>query len=169
MRPVIATLTCVTLLASLSLIEAGGLIRKEDIPKYMKQLKSNNAKDRATAAQMIGKRGERNANDVVDAVQPLLTLMRKDPDMTVRRQAVLAIGNIHPEPKETVPLLMEVVKDDKAMDVKLAGAVALGQYGSDAREAVSTLRELQGKVKDKKGADFQTIAAALKNILGKKK
>ena len=48
------------LLVSVSLVMAGGGVgipKKEDVPKYMNQLKSTNSADRAKAAEMLGKQG----------------------------------------------------------------------------------------------------------------
>src|SRR5262245_4229974 len=61
-------------LFSVSLVLAGGIgiPKKEDVPKYLAQLKESKvAADRAKAAEMLGKRGGVSANDVEDAVEPL--------------------------------------------------------------------------------------------------
>ena len=57
-----------------------GLPKKEDVPKYMKQLSATNGADRAKAAEMLGKRGGINANDVEEAVEPLKKALQKDID-----------------------------------------------------------------------------------------
>ena len=69
-----------------------------------------------------------------------------------RKAAAGALGQIGPEPKETVPILIEVVKTDKVLDVKLAAVEALTQFGPNAKMALPAIRELAGKVKDKKVA-----------------
>src|SRR4051794_33221021 len=59
---------------TVSLVVAGGTgtPRKEDVPKYLKMLlKSQTGKERAVAAEMLGKRGAIKAVDVADAIQPL--------------------------------------------------------------------------------------------------
>ena len=143
--------------------------RRDEMPMYMKMLLGSNSKDRAVAAHKIGLRGMVNAHDVLDAIDPLKTALEKDADAEVRQEAARALGNIQPEPKETVPLLTRTVKDDKVMDVRLAATVALGQYGGDAKEAIPTLRNFLGEFKDKKAPNFQTIAMAIKTINGTKK
>src|SRR6478672_881951 len=128
---------------SISLVLAGGfgIPKKEDVPKYLKQLQNSKiAADRATAAEMLGKRGGINANDVVDAIEPLKKSLQKDKDASVRAAAARALGNIHPEGEETVPLLVDRLSNDSSMDVKMATVVALGQFGGDAKEAVAPLR-----------------------------
>jgi HEAT repeat protein len=143
--------------------------RADEMPKYMKMLMATSGKDRATAAHMIGLRGMVNANDVLDAIDPLRTALEKDMDANVRKEAARALGNIQPDPKDTVPLLTRTVKDDKVMDVRLAATIALGQYGAEAKESLPTLRDFAGELKDKKSQQAQTIAQAIKSISGKKK
>ena len=87
-------------LCSVSLVLGGGGVgipKKEDIPKYLKQLQSPtaNAADRAKAAEMIGKRGGLNSEDVEDAVEPLKKALQKDRDGDVRAASAKATGD-HP-------------------------------------------------------------------------
>lgn len=143
--------------------------RADEVPKYLEMLKSPSPAARATAAERLGLRGTVNYLDVEPAIDPLKKLLRKDADASVRRAAATALGNIHPEAKDTVPLLVETIKTDKAMDVKLAAVVAVGQFGKDARQALPALRELAGKFENKKSMEFQTVQAAIKNVAGGKK
>jgi HEAT repeats len=159
---------------SVSLLWAGGvgIPKKEDVPKYMKQLTSPTAADRAKAAEMLGKRGGINANDVEGAVDPLRKLLEKDSDARVRSAAARALGEIHGEPEETVPVLIERLKKDDKKDVKMAIVVALGQYGPDAKDALPPLREMMAKFDTKaakKSADAQTIQTSIQLITMVKK
>ena len=162
-------------LCSISLVLAGGIgiPRKEDVPKYLKQLQTaTSAADRAKAAEMLGKRGGINANDVEDAVDPLKNALQKDKDAKVRAAAARALGNIHPEAEATVPLLIDRLKTDEVTDVKMALVVALGQYGGDAKDALPPLREMFAKFDTKaakKSANATTINEAIKLISGGKK
>jgi HEAT repeat protein len=159
---------------SLVLAQTGGvgIPKKEDVPKYMRQLQSSpSAADRAKAAEMLGKRGRVNANDVEDAIDPLKKALQKDKDAKVRAAAARALGDIHPEDTATVSLLVDRLKNDEVMDVKMATVVALGQFGADAKEALPPLREMFAKYDTKaakKSADAQTIQAAIKSISGAK-
>jgi len=162
----------IIVLCSLDLVLAGGvgIPKKEDVPKYLKMLlNSKVAADRAKAAEMLGKRGGINANDVEDAIEPLQKSLQKDIDASVRAASARALGNIHSQPEATVPLLIERLTKDSSKDVKMAAVVALGQFGPDAKEAVPPLREY-GKMFDaKKSKDGQTIMSALQSITGAKK
>ena len=154
---------------TVSLVVAGGTgtPRKEDVPKYLKMLlKSQNGKERAVAAEMLGKRGAIKAVDVADAIQPLQKALEKDIDSAVRAAAAKALGNIGADPEGSVPLLIEALKD-KQGDVRFNSIVALGQYGPDAKEALSPLREFLGKKDDK--ITSQAAKTAIGNITGKKK
>ena len=152
---------------SVALAGGGAPPRKEDMPKYLQMLKAGpTSKDKAVAAEMIGKRGAVNYADVEPAIEPLKKLL-KDNDAGVRKAAVTALGVIKPEGKDTVPALTDVVKNDKVFNVKLAAAHALGLYGAEAKAAVPAIRALTADVKDKKlGKEVQGI---LQMITGKKK
>lgn len=157
----------ITLLAFLVTVQAGGRVpRREDIPKYIEQLKqSSKAKDRAFAAEQIGKRGQIQVNDVKDALDPLLTTLKKDIDPTVRRAAAAALGNIAAEPDKAVPALADALKD-RSPEVHLAALTALGQFGADAKKALPAMRQYAKKKNDKKISQLVNMVA--KQIGGKK-
>lgn len=158
---------------SLLVAQGVGIPKREDIPKYTKQLQSSpSVAERVKAAEMIGRRGGINVNDVEDAIEPLKKALAKDKDAKVRAASARALGDIRPEAEGTVDVLIDRLKNDSSKDVKMATVVALGQFGPDAKEAVPTLREMIKPLDPKKMAkDFQTIDAALKAItgMGKKK
>jgi HEAT repeat protein len=136
--------------------------KKEDVPKYLLMLKSApDARDRALGAEMLGKRGEIQARDVKDAIDPLIEAMKKDKSADVRKAAAAALGNIGTQSDKVVPALMGALKD-KSPQVNLAAVNALGQYGMDARPAVPALREFAKSKKDKKIA--QMVRQAIKRI-----
>ena len=157
---------------SLLLAEGVGIPKREDVPKYLKMLQTSQvAAERAKAAEMLGKRGGINANDVEVAVEPLKKTLQKDIDAKVRAAAARALGDIRPEDTAgTVKILIDRLKNDSAMDVKMASVVALGQFGGDAREALPDLRELGKKFDAKKSKEGQTIMTTIQIIsMGKKK
>jgi HEAT repeat protein len=159
-------------LATVSVLIAGGIgvPKKEDVPKYLNQLvKSTNSADRAKAAEMLGKRGGINANDVEDAIEPLRKALQKDTDVKVRAAAARALGDIHAQADETVPVLIDRLKNDEKMDVKMAAVVALGQFGLDATAALQPLRDLAKKFDAKKSKEGQTIQNSIQLISLKKK
>jgi HEAT repeat protein len=141
----------------------GGTPKKEDIPKYLKMLtNSTSARDRAFAAEQIGKRGQIQVRDVKDAIEPLLSIMKSDQSADVRRAAVAALGNIGTQAKTVVPALTAALKD-KALAVNLAAVSALGQYGVQAREAVPALRQFaKSRAKDKQ--IMRTVNLTIKQI-----
>src|SRR4051812_9244725 len=102
-------------LCSISIVLAGGIgiPKKEDVPKYLAQLKtSKSGPDRAKAAEMLGKRGGINASDVEGAIEPLKTALQKDKDSAVRAASARALGNIHPDADGIVSLLIDRLKND---------------------------------------------------------
>lgn len=162
------TAAAILFLTTLTLAWGGaGTPKKEDVPKYLATLKnSTNAKDRAFAAEMLGKRGAIRTSDVKDALEPLQKAMQKDSDANVRRAAAEALGNIGTEAETVVPLLLETLKD-KNVPLKLAVITSLSQYGAQAKEAVPALRAIVQEKTDKKLS--MAAAGALKAIAGKKK
>ncbi|MFO0967149.1 MAG: HEAT repeat domain-containing protein [Gemmataceae bacterium] len=140
--------------------------RREDVPKYMKMLTSGIGKDRAKAAEMLGRRGAISRKDVEDAIEPLKKMLQNDKDSGARSAAALALGAIAPTPDETVPLLIDALKD-KSVDVKISAISALGLYGPAAKSAVTPLREIQKDKTDKKMS--QAAGMALKSIFAKMK
>ncbi|MBI3410126.1 MAG: HEAT repeat domain-containing protein [Planctomycetes bacterium] len=144
-----------------------GTPKKEDVPKYLKMLKTSQlAKERALGAEMLGKRGAINVDDVEDAIEPLKSALQKDADVKVKAAAATALGNIAPDPQNTVPILIEAVKD-KNLELKMAAITALGQFGAAAKAAIEPLREIAKDKTDKKLS--LTAVLALKSIIGKKK
>jgi HEAT repeat protein len=166
MRAYLTAGSC-SLLALTFVFGGGAAPKKEDIPKYLKALQtSKDAKERATAASMIGRRGAVNVGDVKDAVEPLKERVQSDADAGVRKAAATALGQIGPEPATTVPLLTEVVQKDKSLDVKLAAVEALTQFGPNAKSALPAIRKLLGATKDNKKVAVR-LKAAVKAISAK--
>lgn len=156
------------LLTACLALQGGGTVKKEDVPKYLKMLQtSNSGKERALAAEMLGKRGAISVADVKDAIEPLKTSLVKDVDANVRKAAATALGAIGAEPKETVSLLTDVVRKDASLDVKLAAALALGQFGPDAKSALPAINELAASQKDNK--KVQILLKGVRQAIAPKK
>jgi HEAT repeat protein len=144
-----------------------GTPKREDMPKYINMLKtSQNAKDRALAAEQIGKRGAIQLNDVKDAVPLLQKSTAKDVDANVRRASAEALGRLATDAENSIPALTGALKDAN-LQVNLAAVTALGNFGIEARDALPALREFNKKQKDKK--INKMVADAIGKISGKKK
>ena len=159
-------------LGSVSILLAGGGLgpKKEDVPKFMKQLTSSSGTERAKAAEMLGKRGGINSDDVMDAVEPLKKLLDTDKEAKVRSAAARALGLIQADPAGTVPLLIQHLKSDKEdKEVRMSTVVALGQYGPDAKDALPPLRDYLKQFDAKKSKEGPTIQTAIQMISMTKK
>ncbi|HZZ78996.1 MAG TPA: HEAT repeat domain-containing protein [Gemmataceae bacterium] len=155
---------------SFLLAGGGGIPKREDVPKYLAQLKSASGTDRAKAAEMLGKRGGINVSDVEPAIEPLKKMLDVDKDARVRAAAARALGAIQADAEGTVPLLIKRLRaEEEQKDVKMAAVVALGQYGPEAKEALQPLRDYLKKFDAKKSKDGQTIQNAIMTISQKKK
>jgi len=162
----IRILACtIAALFALNGLQAGsvGVPKKEDVPKYLKMLTSSSSpKDRAFAAEQLGRRGQVQVRDVKEAIDPLLSIMKSDSSSDVRRAAVAALGNIGTQPKTVIPALKDALKD-KVLKVNLAAVSALGQYGVQAREAIPALREF-AKSRNKDKGTMRMVNQTIKQI-----
>jgi HEAT repeat protein len=163
-------MTMITVVGILGLTTVqAGVIKKQDVPKYIEILKSSsNAKARASAALDLGHRGAIRAADVEDAIDPLINGLMKDKDAGVRTACAQALGDIATEAEKCVAALTEALKDTSPA-VKIAAIQALGQYGGKAQAAVSPLREIAMKKDDKKLSQAANLAIKSITGAGKKK
>ena len=89
-----------------------------------------------------------------DAVRPLLRVMKEDPDVRVRRQAISTLGRIGPYAREAVPALVAALNDPDDHVVGPSGSisyfaiVALSELGPDAAEAAPALLALAKDERD---------------------
>lgn len=148
----------------LAAVEGGGPPRREDVPKYLKMLKSADAGERAEGARMLGRRGAISRKDVEAGLPTLRKMLQEDTAAAARAAAAAALGNIGADPKGTVPLLRQALKE-KEYQVKMAAIGALSQYRNDAVSALPELRKIAQEKTDKK----LSLAArtAIKTIMGK--
>src|SRR5947209_8369265 len=112
MKPCLALIMVLALVATIALGGGPGTPRKEDVPKYMQMLKSGQSgKERALAAEMLGKRGAIKASDVTEAIEPLKNALQKDKEPVVRKAAAEALGTVGSDANGIVPLLLEALKE----------------------------------------------------------
>ena len=141
---------------------------REDVPEYFKMLtKSTTAKDRALAAEMLGKRriniNGRAGRHRASEESPAEGLQHGG----TRRRLAEALGRFRSDPGATVPLLIESL-NVKNYNLHMAAVQAvLAAYGPDAKEALPRLRELKKELKNKK--DDKIIGAAMNTIAARKK
>lgn len=154
--------------------------KKDEVPKFIKNLGATDAKSRLEAAQGIGKIGQLKAVYAKDGIGPLCDTVLKDEDAKVRIAAANSLGMILLEPTKVVPVLAKVAKDDKDWPVQSAAITSLGYFGADAKDAVEAINEVRAKVKkeledagDDKAkvkaakAKDKIINGALRSIMGK--
>lgn len=133
--------------------------KKEDLPRYIKDLTAKEPKDRVAACAGIGAIGELRKVYAKDAVDPLCDVLRKDADATVRRAAAAALGQISADAVKATPALIQGLKDADN-NVKVASATSLAVIGPGAKEAAPTLKELNdaAKAEAAKAREEQTKA-----------
>jgi HEAT repeat protein len=127
--------------------EAQQKAKKEDVPKYIKQLTAKDAKERIAACEALAEIGELKKAYAKDAYEPLAHAVSKDGDPGVRAKAAEALGRIDADPTKAVPALIEGLKD-KDRNVQVASANALGALGPGAKDAVDALKELSKEARE---------------------
>jgi HEAT repeat protein len=134
--------------------------KQDDVKSLIKDLKSNNPKTRASAAEDLGHRGAVRAAEVKEAIPSIVEVLKKDRDANVRKAAATALGQVDPDPSTAVPALTAALRD-KAPSVRIAAAGSLGMLGGEAKDAVPALQEAQ---KDKDRAVSRAASMALRTI-----
>jgi HEAT repeat protein len=127
------------LLSGTTLAQQGKFLGKS-AGEWQKELASNDARDRASAAFALGKIG----SDAEDAVPALVKLLQKDKEATVRDAAALAIGNIAKRGRAgvyVISALCTALTTDKDYSVKRSAAVALGHSAFDTADVRSALEK----------------------------
>jgi HEAT repeat protein len=135
--------------------------KKEDLPKFLKNLTAKDPKDRIDACQGIAEIGELKKVYAKDAVDPLCNVLRKDDDAKVRQAAAAALGRIEADAEKATPALIGGLKD-KDPGVQAASANAIAAIGSGAKAAGPVLKELndQAKAEAAKAREEATKAKA---------
>src|SRR5262245_39468550 len=135
--------------------------KKEDLPRYIKELTAKEPKDRIAACDGIGAIGELKKVYAKDAVDPLCDVLRKDADAGVRKAAAATLGRIEADAVKATPALIQGLKDADS-NVKVASATSLAAIGPGAKDAAPILKELndQAKTDAAKAREEQTKAKA---------
>src|SRR5687768_9217895 len=103
------TLTALTLGALLGLAPAAHAASKEEeAANYTKILKtSKDAKEKARAAEEIGRLGQIKKSFATEAVPYLIDAL-KDKDAKLRAAAAVAVGKVDADPEKVVPALTDL-------------------------------------------------------------
>jgi len=123
---------------------------EEAFKKALERLKSDQAAERAAAADEMGRRGYRLRNEIAEVLRPLLN---SDPDSTVRAAAGRALGRLGV--REAVPDLVKALRDTSS-DVRVVAAAALWRL-PDA----SAVQPLLDRLHDNESAVREWSALAL--------
>jgi HEAT repeat protein len=124
---------CIFFTAALLLVwQVKAQTRASQVVDLVRQLQSQNADDRRSAAQALEKIGP----EAKEAVPDLITAL-KDQNPEVRRAAAYVLGKIGPEAKEAVPDLSAALKDHDP-EVRRFAAQALAQIATALFDARST-------------------------------
>ena len=81
----------------------------------------------------------------------------KDPDSSIRKNAVRKLGNVGPADPQVLPTVTSAL-NDQDREVRCEAILALLKCGPDARPAIPALTELQQKDRDPKVRDYAARA-----------
>jgi hypothetical protein len=114
---------------------------KADLPRFMNDLKSEDAKARASACEGLYKLGGIKTSLIKEAISPLMKMIKDDKDAKVRAAAAKALGAADPAGDDGIALLIEVVKNEKEeTPVRVGACQGLGQIGPRAKEALPAVK-----------------------------
>jgi HEAT repeat protein len=135
--------------------------RLEAVPSLISLLKDSDPGIRMQAAQALGNIGER-AHRVLPVLRAALKeIALKDPDESVRSDALHAILQVGPQPASEVTGLIDSLQDEVEV-VRFHAAAALGDLGGAARPALPAL--IHGALWDENPAVRVEAAVALWKI-----
>lgn len=144
--------------------------KESDVPPLIKKLTNGNAKARAEAAKDLGEIGMVKAAYTKPAIPALLKAAKDDKDNNVRRAALIALGQVDPQPDQAMPVFIAGLKSNNDQ-VKIAAAEGVGHLGGNAKEALVELRKireenskLDKKVQDKKRPLMRAVNEAIQQI-----
>jgi len=159
------TLATVLGLLLLAVPYANAESKEAKVEKLIKQLDSSDAKDRAKAAEEIGKMAEIKVSLGKPAVPKLIALL-EDKDTSVRAAASGAVCRC--DDKDAVAPIIKMLKDEKEDRVKVQAIQGLGIMGGAAKDALPTIREIGQKAReDKNNRLAMTCRNAAEEIMGR--
>jgi HEAT repeat protein len=148
--------------------------REAEAKRYAADLKSKDAKVRATAATELGKLGQLQRKLAAPYVTDLMKALT-DSDAKVRGEAARALGLVDPEDKkEAITKVADLLKDEKSDTAREGQEMGLGELGATAedgdvkRMARDALMDARKKHAESK-REQKVIQAALLLINGPKK
>lgn len=90
------------------------------------------------------------------------SVLKSDPDGAMRTRAASALGEIGPQAKAAVPVLVNTLKNTTA---RIEAATALGKIGPDAKEALKPLRDFMEDKNARRDKNFmQAVGTAVRQI-----
>lgn len=144
--------------------------RASDVPPLVRKLNQGDAKARAAAARELGEIGLVKASYAKPAIPALMYRALRDPEVDVRRAALIALGQVDPSPKQVMPVFIEALKDPNEQ-VKIAAAQGVSHLGGNAQPAVpelqkirNELNKLEQKERDKKRGLMNAVNDAMQII-----
>ncbi|HJZ93200.1 MAG TPA: HEAT repeat domain-containing protein [Gemmataceae bacterium] len=163
-----------TLAASLiTAVTASAAPREEEAKKYAADLKSKDAKVRATALTELGKLGAAQRKLTEPYTSDIVAIL-KDGDATVRAEAAKTLAKIDPDDKKAaIEKIIGLLKEEKSEVARAGQETGLGELAAmssdddlkkSAREAL-----LEARKKSDSKREQKVIQGALQQITAKKK
>ena len=135
-------------------------ISREEIKRYLKDLKTGDAKSRAVAAYMLGTIGRTDKS-----IKKHLTKALNDKNWEVRKWAALSLGEIGEKNTQLIPIMIQILKREDSKEFRSHAAIILGELQQKAIPALPSLHEAS---RDENTRVREWATWALNEILGNK-
>jgi len=107
------------------------------VPELIQIYKENRSEESQSAVVLAF----RSIGPAASQAVPVLLNAAGSSDLTIRHNALAALGEIHAQPDLVVPLLTKALRDQEP-HIRSAAAMALRDFGAEAKPAVPALLEL---------------------------
>lgn len=135
-------------------------MNREDIKRYLKDLKTGDTKSRAIAAYMLGTLGKTDKS-----IKKSLTEALDDKNWEVRKWAALSLGEMGERDSQLIPILIDVLKRDDSKEFRSHAAIILGEL---EKRAIPAIPVLHNALQDDNSRVREWANWALNKIVGEK-
>ncbi|HUT80249.1 MAG TPA: HEAT repeat domain-containing protein [Candidatus Bathyarchaeia archaeon] len=133
-------------------------LSRDEIKKYLRNLKDGDTKSRAVAAYMLGASGKMNKS-----IKKSLMKALNDKDWEVRKWAALSLGEIGERDSILVPILASILRRDDSKEFRSHAAIILGEL---EKKSVPAIPALSAALQDENTRVREWACWALNKIAG---
>ncbi|MBN1330274.1 MAG: HEAT repeat domain-containing protein [Candidatus Heimdallarchaeota archaeon] len=133
-------------------------LTRDEVKKYLRDLKDGDINSRAVAAYMLGTSGKLDKK-----IKQSLMRALKDKDWEVRKWAALSLGEIGERDSLLVPILASILKRDDSKEFRSHAAIILGEL---EKKSIPAIPALSDAIRDENTRVREWACWALNKIAG---